>query len=317
MFGSRVIRWATSAAVLAAAQPLAAQATTTSLGDYIICRTTSGAAGCLQIGMTTAARVNNAGIRTGTTGVVTVRNLQGRVVTGPGGVTVAASNALTSLFQIDFLTPGCLPGLACGIGDYFDGMPFGGNVSAPGIASSNGSIAGTPANWSGNASKDVSAGISQLVFSAPSSFDGSNSTTLGLGGCTAGTAPVNGVFNTLASAAVRTCDAQGFTGALNLAFSTNAIFDPTFFWAITIRLYGETAPGSGRTSQFVCGVGSNRRGEVMSGGFNGICGGFAVPGAPGLPGAPEIGVVPEPATYAMLGVGLMGLLAVRRRRALT
>lgn len=303
---SRIARWAVAVALFTVAKSADAQATTTSLGNYIICRTTVGAEACFQLGLTTAARMNGGGVRDGTTGVVSVRSLQGSSVTGPSGQTVAASNALTVLSQIEFVTPGCLPGLACGIGDYFDGIPFGATVAATGVASANGTIAGAPANWQGNASKDPYAGISQLVFTAPGTWNGSNTTYQGLGGCTAGTGTAISMFNVLATTAVRTCDAQGLDGLLNLSFSTNAIFDPTFFWAANVRFFGETTPGSGNLQSFYCGVGGNRRGEAFRGG-GGSCGGFAM-------ATPDMQVVPEPGTVGLLGAGLVGLLAMARRK---
>jgi len=304
---SRIARWAVAIVLLTGAHSVGAQATTTSLGNYILCRTTVGASACFQLGLTTAARLNGSGVRDGTTGVVSVRSLQGTTVVGPAGQTVAASNAITVLSLIEFVTPGCLPGLACGLGDYFGGVPFGTTVAAAGIASANGTVGGTPTNWSGSASMDGSAGISVLAFSVPGTSNGVNATWLGLGGCTAGTGSSLQYANLLATTAVRTCDEQGLTGMLNLTFSTNAIFDPTFFWGANVRFFSETTPGSGNLQSFYCGVGGNRRGEAFSGGIGGTCGSFAMASS-------DLQVVPEPATVGMLGAGLVGLLVVARRR---
>ena len=301
---SRIARWAVVVSLLTVAGSVGAQATTTSLGNYILCRTTVGAEACFQLNLTTAARFNGSSVRDGTTGVVSVRNLQGATVAGPAGQ-IAASNAITVLSQIEFVTPGCLPGLACGVGDFFDGIAFGATIAVAGVASANGPISGTPTNWNGTASKSLSGGSSMLAFTAPATFSGSKTTYQGLGGCTAGTGASTSMANVLATTALRTCDAQGLNGMLNLTFSTNAIFDPTFFWAANVRFFGETAPGSGNLESFYCGVGGNRRGEVLKGG--GACSGFAT-------AERNLQVVPEPATVGMLGAGLLGLVAMARRK---
>ena len=150
-----------------------------------------------------------------------------------------------------------------------------------------------------------------MALSATTASLGSNIVYQGLGGCTAGTATVSGMFNTLATTAVRTCDATGATGALTLAFATNAIFDPTFFWEVRLRFFGKRAPGSGTMTSFFCGVGANRRGEVLFGPQGGgECSGFAASAV-----TPP-GVVPEPDAVVLLATGLAGLAVVvgRRRR---
>lgn len=308
---SRIARLAVAALLLTGARSAHAQATTTALGNYILCRTTVGGNACFEIGLTTAARVNGGGVRDGTTGIVTARNLQGAAVVGAGGQTIAASNVLSVLTSIEFVTPGCLPGLACGIGDYFDGIAFGAAVGVPTVSSATGPVAGTVTNWTGTATKDPFGGISMLVFNAPSTSDGFNLTTQGLGGCTAGTGTVTNVANRLATSAFRTCDAQNLTGTFNLSFSTSAIFDPTFFWAANVRFVSETTPGSGNLQSFYCGIGANRRAQAFSGGNGSPCSSSAA--AASAP-APASNVVPEPSTIALLGAGLAGLLVVQRRR---
>lgn len=309
MLSARLARWALPALLTVVTSGVGAQATTTSLGTYIICRTTPGAAACFELGLTTAARLNNNGARNGTTGVVRVQSLQGAAVAGPDGSTIAASNAITVLRDISFFTPGCLPGQACGPGDYFTGMPFNSTIAATTTTTASGSVAGTLGQWQGTAEL-YNSGESILRFSAPGRFRNPNSVLDGLGGCTAGEVTTTDFVNFIASASTRTCDAQGATGALEMAFTTNAIFDPTYFWSANIRFYGELIGRPGIAAPFYCGVGANRRGEILQGGMGQTCNGFAAP----EPGNPQPGVVPEPSSVVLLASGIFGLVAVARRR---
>lgn len=314
MFSARLARWALPALLTVVTSGVGAQATTTSLGTYLICRTTPGAAACFELGLTTAARLNGIGVRNGTTGVVRVRSLQGADVAGPGGTTIAASNAITVLNDISFFTPGCLPGRPCGPGDYFTGMPFERTIAATTTTTASGSVAGTPGQWQGTAEL-YNSGESILRFIAPGRYRNPNSVRDGLGGCTAGEVTTTDFANLIANTAVRTCDAEGATGALEMAFTTDAIFDPTYFWSANIRFYGELIGRPGIAAPFYCGVGANRRGDILQGGSGQNCGGFAAPdpGNP-QPGNPQPGVVPEPSSVVLLASGLFGLAAVARRR---
>jgi len=310
MFSARLARWALPALLTAVTSGVGAQATTTSLGTYLICRTTPGAAACFELGLTTATRLNGGGVRYGTTAVVRARRLQGADVAGPGGTTIAASDAITVLHEISFFTPGCLPGQPCGPGDYFTGMPFNSVVGAPTVTSASGSVVGTPGTWQQTAEL-WNSGESILRFLAPGTIrGGQTSIRQGLGGCAAGEVTATDFANLVANTAVRTCDAEGATGALEMAFSTNAIFDPTYFWSANIRFYSELIGRPGIADNFYCGVGANRRGELLQGGSGGNCGGFAAPD----PGNPQPGVVPEPSSMVLLASGLFGMAAVARRR---
>jgi len=310
MHSARLARWALPALLTAVANGAGAQATTTSLGTYNICRTTPGAAACFELGLTTAARLNNVGVRNGTTGVVRVQSLQGAAVAGPNATTIAASNAITVLHEISFFTPGCLPGLPCGPGDYFTGMPFNTTIGAPTVSSASGSVIGTLEVWQQTAEL-WNSGESILRFLAPGTIRGGRtSIRQGLGGCAAGEVTATDFANLVANTAVRTCDAEGATGALEMAFSTDAIFDPTYFWSANIRFYSELIGRPGIANNFYCGVGAARRGEILQGGGGTDCGGFAVPDAPPV----DVGVVPEPATVALFGTGSIGVLVLSRRR---
>src|SRR4051812_48098889 len=88
LFRSMRLAWAVGMASLTAAGGAQAQAqppTTTDLGIDTLCRTSTAGQGCHELHLTTAARFNSNGVRNGTTGTLTLRNLQGSVYTAPNG----------------------------------------------------------------------------------------------------------------------------------------------------------------------------------------------------------------------------------------
>lgn len=282
-----------------------AQPTTTELGTYTLCRTAAaGASGqaCHELSLTTAPRLGVNGQRTGTTGTLTLRNLQGTTFTADDGRTFATGTGPSVLTGVTFYSQGCLPGQPCASPDFFDGLPFGRNESGASTPAADGPVAGSVPAWRWNADKPLAGdNPNTLRFEANTRFvnNFSNVQILGIGGCTAGGGQLAGQFRDVVQA-VRTCDPQSFSGAAQFSFATGFVFDPTYFQSLRVDWAQPAAPGAAFASHF-CAASASRRGEVFSA-FSG-CQAFAA-----------ISAVPEPATWLMFGLGAAMLGGLARRR---
>lgn len=306
---SRLALIAALGSVAPVASTASAQATPADFGTYMLCLNDPTSPTCFQLSLTTAARVNTSGTVTGTTGTLTLRNLQGTTVTSPDGVTYTAGTLPSVLTSVEFATPGCLPASPCTSQDYFGGGPPGGAQLRTSPASAVGMVGGTVADWYWQTERSINAGESFLRFLSPSTYRNPNTVYEGLGGCASGGGQLSGVFNQVATTGARTCDEQGLTGALAMTFDTDFIFDATYFWRFTIRFAQQSSPAQSMFSRYVCEMGAYPRGTPFASGPN--CGGWAV-----TERSSPVTPVPEPQSAALVvaGIGALVVAAHRRRR---
>lgn len=300
---------ASLAVVASLAAPQLAQAqvsppTTTNLGTYTVCSTSSSAQACHEVSLTTAPRLGGNGARNGTVGTISLRNLQGSTFVAPNGTSFLTGTGASMLTGITLFTQGCLPGGACVSPFFFDGLDFGTSENGTAAAAASGPVGGNVPGWRWTAEKPLAANNpnilrfdANLVFQGP----GSGNQMQGIGGCTRSGGQVAGQFYTIVPAAT-TCAGQGQSGAVQFSFATGFIFDPTYFGSMRVDWVQQGVPGQGDYVRNFCGISANTLGQALTQ-ATGNCASIG-----------SVTAVPEPATWASLSAGLLALLAMAKLR---